>query len=142
VVPFSHWTPPAITPKRFATWFFVAPAPEGDVTIDGTEIHDHGWVRPAAALEHHAAGELELAPPTFVTLRQLAGHADVAGLLAAAAASTPERYVTRPARSASGETLLTWHGDVAYGGGDPDAPGPRHRLSWASLPWRYERHDA
>lgn len=140
VVPFSHWTPPAITPKRFATWFFVAPAPDGDVTVDGAEIHDHGWIGPAAALQHHAAGELDLAPPTFVTLHQLAAHDDVAGLLTAAAAATPEHFVTHPARTAAGEALLTWHGDVAYGGGDPDTPGPRHRLRWSSLPWRYERH--
>ena len=29
LVVFAHWTPPAITVKRFLTWFFIAPAPEG-----------------------------------------------------------------------------------------------------------------
>ena len=29
LVPFSHWTPPPITPRRFATWFFLARASEG-----------------------------------------------------------------------------------------------------------------
>ena len=23
LIPFSHWTPPAITPRRFLTWFFI-----------------------------------------------------------------------------------------------------------------------
>ena len=38
------------SPRRFATWFFVAPAPEGAVTIDGGEIQDcGGWRRPRAS---------------------------------------------------------------------------------------------
>ena len=44
---FSHWTPPPISPKRFATWFFAAPAPEGRVQVDGGEIHDYAWWAPA-----------------------------------------------------------------------------------------------
>ena len=43
---FSHWTPPPIAPKRFGTWFFAAPAPAGEITIDGGEIHDHAWMAP------------------------------------------------------------------------------------------------
>src|SRR5262249_45640549 len=41
LVPFAHWTPPPVAPKRFATWFFLAPAPSAEVAIDGGEIHDH-----------------------------------------------------------------------------------------------------
>jgi 8-oxo-dGTP pyrophosphatase MutT (NUDIX family) len=138
-VPFSHWTPPPLVPKRFSTWFFLAPAPDGAVTIDGGEIHDHGWLRPADALEHHARGELDLAPPTWVTLHHLAAHRDVAAVLDAMAIATIERYETWPARTADGTTLLCWHGDCAYGGGDPDAHGPRHRLDMTRHPWRYDR---
>src|SRR5687767_9702722 len=32
---FAHWTAPPQSPKRFATWFFLAPAPAGSVVIDG-----------------------------------------------------------------------------------------------------------
>ena len=28
LVTFSHWTPPASTPRRYLTWFFIARAPE------------------------------------------------------------------------------------------------------------------
>jgi 8-oxo-dGTP pyrophosphatase MutT (NUDIX family) len=68
---FSHWTPPPSTPKRFATWFFAARASEHGVSIDGGEIQNHEWLSPATALARHAAGEIDLAPPTWVTLYQL-----------------------------------------------------------------------
>ena len=45
--PFAHWVPPPVTAKRFATWFFLGPAPEGAVTVDMGEIHDHRWLQPA-----------------------------------------------------------------------------------------------
>src|SRR3954447_7045124 len=35
LVPFSHWTTPPGPPRRFATWFFLAPVGDGDVTTDG-----------------------------------------------------------------------------------------------------------
>ena len=46
----SHWRLPRSRTRRFATWFFVAPAPAGAVTIDGGEIHDSAWMRPGDAL--------------------------------------------------------------------------------------------
>jgi 8-oxo-dGTP pyrophosphatase MutT (NUDIX family) len=52
-VPLSHWTPPPESPRRFTTWFFLAPAPQGDVVVDGTEIADHRWIAPADALRLH-----------------------------------------------------------------------------------------
>src|SRR5438067_146089 len=73
LVPFSHWIPPPQAPKRFSTWFFLAPAPAvHDVSVDGAEIHDHEWRRPADAVALRDAGEIELAPPTWVTLWRLA----------------------------------------------------------------------
>jgi len=90
LVPFAHWTPPPVAPKRFATWFFLAPAPAGVVSIDGGEIHDHVWVSPATAFERHAAGEIQLAPPTWVTLHWLAESPDVESALRRARRDTVE----------------------------------------------------
>jgi len=139
LVPLSHWLPPPIAPKRFSTWFFLAPAPEGSVVVDGGEITHHEWLTPAAVLARHATGEIVLAPPTWVTLHQLGEHATVADALAAAATLDQLPYFeTHMARS--GERLLSmWSDDAGYESEDPDAPGPRHRLYMDEGGWTYER---
>jgi 8-oxo-dGTP pyrophosphatase MutT (NUDIX family) len=139
LVPFAHWEPPPVAPKRFATWFFMGRAPEGAVTVDGGEIHDHRWAAPAAALAARDAGEIELAPPTWVTLHRLAAHADVASALADAEATEPEFFVTHIARVGEGAIAALWHGDAGYESGDGDAAGPRHRLLMLDSGWVYER---
>jgi 8-oxo-dGTP pyrophosphatase MutT (NUDIX family) len=138
LVPLSHWIPPAQAPRRYATWFFLAPAPLADlVTIDGGEIHEHGWLRPADALAQHASGHIELAPPTWMTLQTLAGAASVADALAEAGARDPVRFATHMAVSDSGPVAL-WHGDAGYRDGDVSRPGARHRLWMRPGGWRYE----
>jgi 8-oxo-dGTP pyrophosphatase MutT (NUDIX family) len=139
LVPFAHWTPPPVAPKRFTTWFFLAPAPAGIVSIDGGEIHDHLWVTPSEALERHGAGEIQLAPPTWVTLHWLVESTSVAAALQRARTETVEYFSTRIARGEDGELVAVWHGDVAYDGGDLAAAGGRHRLAMINGGWRYER---
>jgi len=136
-VPFAHWVPPPIAPKRFATWFFAVRSLSGDVVVDGGEIHEHAWLTPAGALARHVAGELQLAPPTWVTLWELATHGSVDDVLDAARAREPEHYATRPLQI-DDVAVLTWHGDAAYESG-VDTPGARHRLWMVDGGWRYER---
>lgn len=140
LVPLAHWTPPAMAPKRFLTWFFLAPAPAGTVRIDLGEIHEHAWVRPRTALDRRNALEIDLAPPTWVTLEWLAVRPDVATAIAAARRAEPERFATRIVATADGPVAL-WAGDAAYAVDDVDvdAPGGRHRLVMATAGWRYER---
>jgi 8-oxo-dGTP pyrophosphatase MutT (NUDIX family) len=139
LVAISHWTPPPVTPKRFSTWFFIAPAPEGAVRIDDGEIHEHMWVSPRGALDQRDNGVIELAPPTWVTLHTLSEAHDTADALARAAALEPLVFVTRIAKTAEGLAAL-WVGDHAYESGDDvDAPGARHRLVMTETTWRYER---
>jgi 8-oxo-dGTP pyrophosphatase MutT (NUDIX family) len=147
LVPLSHWTPPPQAPKRFATWFFVAPMPDGasEVVVDGSEIGDHVWTTPAAALASQSRGEVELLPPTWVSLHQLAGHDDVAAALAAVVARPTETYQTRIVGAGGGVLVSLWHPDAAYPAratddpGPLDAPGPRHRLYMDPAGWRFER---
>jgi 8-oxo-dGTP pyrophosphatase MutT (NUDIX family) len=140
LVPFSHWTPPPQSPKRFATWFFLAACPEGGplVTVDGGEIHDHAWMRPQDAISRRDTGEIELSPPTWITLHHLARAEHLEAALARARGSEPERFATRLAEVA-GALVALYAGDVAYEGGDVEAPGPRHRLLMARDVWSYER---
>ncbi len=139
LVPFSHWTPPMETPRRYATWFFVARAAEGEVLVDGGEIRDHAWLTPQEVLERRARGEVDLAPPTFVTLTDLADHGDVDTALASAERRSPvPRYSTRWGVLDDGAVAL-WAGDAGYDTNDPDVPGRRHRLWMLPDGWRLER---
>lgn len=141
VLPFSHWTPPLVNMRRFITWFFVARAGEGEVVIDDGEIHESTWMRPIEALKRRDEGVIELAPPTFVTLSELATFADVDSALAAIEGRSPERFQTVMATGDDGMVVL-WHGDAGYETADARAAGARHRLEVRkSGPWRYERTD-
>ncbi len=136
--PLSHWTPPPITPRRFLTWFFVAVAPEGDVQVDGGEIHEHVWMSAERALERRDAGEIELAPPTWVTLHALAEWHDTAHAVAALRDHEPFRYETHIAMGEGGPIAL-WQGDAGWDETDATKPGPRHRLSMSGDHWTYQR---
>jgi 8-oxo-dGTP pyrophosphatase MutT (NUDIX family) len=134
----AHWTPPALTPRRFATWFFVGPAPAGAVTIDGGEIHDSAWMKPADAIARRDLGEVELAPPTWMTLHYLDQFTDVDALMSDAQARAPEVYETVIGRTDDGMVAM-WSGDAGYDTADPTTPGPRNRLHMANA-WRLERN--
>lgn len=125
---FAHWTPPPSTPKRFATWFFAARANDDAVSIDGGEIQNHQWLHPAVALQRHAASEIDLAPPTWVTLHHLSLYPNVDAALAAFAATPPRYYETHVAKRADGMRVAMWKGDAGYEAHDPDLDGARHRL--------------
>jgi 8-oxo-dGTP pyrophosphatase MutT (NUDIX family) len=136
-VPFSHWTTPPGPPRRFATWFFLAEAPTGEIGTDGSEITDHRWMRPVDALAARAAGEIELPPPTFVSLTRLQRFATVADALDDARAATYLRYEPRLHRVEGGMVHL-YAGDVAY---DDvallDETEPHHRLLSVGTEWEY-----
>lgn len=140
--PFSHWTPPATTPKRFLTWFFAARAGEGEVAIDHGEIHESDWMSPREALRRQQVKEIELAPPTFVSLSDLARFTSVEEALGIVAARTPERFNTVIGLAEPGPVAM-WHGDAGYEIADPAAEGDRHRLTMTrGGPWSYVRNPA
>jgi len=124
----SHWTPPPVEIKRFSTWFYAARAPDTEVTIDDGEITDSRWIRPADALSQHGEREIELVPPTYVTLHYLSRYETVDEALAGVGRDGPRRYLTQMVKTEHGMAAL-WEGDVAYESKDPTAEGPRHRLS-------------
>ena len=138
LVPFSHWTGGAGPARRYAAWYFLAPAPVGEVVCDGYEIVDHRWISPAAAVAGRDRGELAVVAPTWVTLHTLAGAGSVADALAMAARRGPVVYRSRV--SVDGDRrIVLWHGDAGYDTGDPAVPGPRHRLTMADGGWAFER---
>ena len=140
LVCFSHWIPPPIAPKRFATWFFVVTAPEDqEVEVDGSEITDHEWFRPADKIRMRNEGEEDdMLPPTYVTLTELAAKETAAELLEFAKARKPPLYATKIAIS-DDKAVSLWAGDAGYEAGDADLPGPRHRLVMSDENWKYQR---
>ena len=128
-VHFAHWTPPPSPGKRFATWFFAAAAPDiTDIAIDGGEIKESAWIRPATAIERHGAGEIDLVPPTWVTLYHLSRYSPTSQVLAHFAGATARVYQTRVAKNTAGVRVAMWTGDAGYEPWDADADGERHRL--------------
>ena len=137
---FSHWTPPPITPRRFITWFFIAATLDAEVVVDGSEIREHAWKSPETALAERDLGEIELAPPTWVSLHRIANWNRVDEALAAVAATTPDRFETRIVVSGDGPSAL-WEGDAGWPDGDATGAGPRHRLNMRDGAWQYERSE-
>jgi 8-oxo-dGTP pyrophosphatase MutT (NUDIX family) len=140
LVTLSFWLPPPQAARRFATWFFLAPAAEQPaVVVDDREIHEHRWYTPVAAMAARDDGHIQLAPPTFTTLWWLSQRPDVVSALADGSARPPERFMSRLAFDAEGRMRATlWEGDAGYGDADLDRPGPRRRLWVDPGGWRVE----
>jgi hypothetical protein len=112
-------------------------APEGAVTVDDGEIHEHQWIRPGDAMARRETGEIEIIPPTWMTLRLLTEESTVESTLAAASARDPQIYRTHIAHVDGGIASL-WQGDAAYDDGDTTKPGRRNRLLMLDDGWRVE----
>ena len=97
----GHWITPEFEPRRFDTRFFVAALPPQQRARDVSGEADHAaWLPVAEALAGHDDGRLAMLPPTVVSLRELAGYADVAAVLAASRTVRPllPRLVERDGR--------------------------------------------
>ena len=140
LVTFSRWVTPPGQVRRFDTWFYATAlsVDATDVVIDDGEIRDHVWQNPIEAIRRYEAGEVALAPPTYVTLLQLAAHGPARAhetIGAIGAAPTPEFHPVVCKRD-DGLTML-YGGDAGYDTADPAAAGPRHRLDVVNGQWSY-----
>ncbi|MCZ6619850.1 MAG: NUDIX hydrolase [Gammaproteobacteria bacterium] len=136
---FAHWTPPPGPQKRFATWFFAAHLREThEVKIDDGEIDDHTWIRPADALARHNAREIDIVPPTWVTLYHLSLYRPASAMLQHFRDNETKVYATRVVKAADGSRVAMWHGDAGYQDWDADIEGHRHRLLMAKSGFVFE----
>ena len=128
-VSFAHWTPPASTPKRFATWFYVATvSPDQKVSVDGGEILNHRWVDPDQALLLQAEGKIDLAPPTWISLFHVGQYNNGKEVLSALSGQKDKIYETCIVKNEQGVRVALWSGDAGYEKGIADIEGERHRL--------------
>ncbi len=134
----SHWTTPVVEPKRFSTWFYVAPvACDDEVVIDGGEIHDSRWIAIKDAVKGHECGELGMFPPTYLTLTYLSRYNSVAELLKGEAETVPPDVQPIMAR-ANNELVLMLKGDAGYESGNAALfEGPQHRATLRGEYWHY-----
>ncbi|WP_425860210.1 NUDIX hydrolase [Arthrobacter sp. TWP1-1] len=141
----SQWTPMQSLPRRFRTWFMLAPASSVTVELNSEEHSNFAWLAPADALALHVKGEMMLLPPTWVTLHHLAALKTVSQALATAKASEPFAYNTHvlmPDGAAAVDARpsgVMWSGDTAYPGPSHVSPRARHRLTTTALPWVFEQ---
>ncbi|MCA9644950.1 MAG: hypothetical protein KC492_29880, partial [Myxococcales bacterium] len=96
------------------------------------------WLSPKAALKVHARDELELPPPTFVTLCKLARFNCIREAMESLERREPERFTPRPVVGPSGIVSL-YEGDAGYEAADVSALGRRRRLLMPNAgSWRFE----
>jgi 8-oxo-dGTP pyrophosphatase MutT (NUDIX family) len=136
---FAHWTPPASTPRRYQTWFFAsALSHEQEIQTDGYEIQNHEWIKPGDALEKHAAGKIDLAPPTWITLYHLSKYSPTSAILDQFHSQPEKFYATHVAKRADGVRVAMWAGDAGYEATDADIEGDRHRLVMTENGFEFE----
>ena len=112
---FSHWITPEGQPRRYDTRFFVARAPEAQEALhDEVETIASVWITPAEALARFEAGELDLMPPTMVTLRQIGRFERAGDLLAAAAVNTDIPAIQPRVVKDSGGVRILLPGDDGF----------------------------
>lgn len=135
---FAHWTTPEQPGKRYATWFFIAAVDAAQqVRVDGCEIDLHQWLRPRQALAAHRSGAVDMLPPTYVTLLELADCADAAAALALYRQRPVLEILPRMAADSS-RLIMLYPGDAGYADCVAECEGPRHRCWQGDDGWHYQ----
>ena len=89
LVPFAHWITPVVRPRRYDTYFYLAPAPPEQVARhDGHEAVDSIWVAPGQAAADGASHRVKMIFATRFNLQKLARNTSSAAAFAAARADT------------------------------------------------------
>lgn len=113
LVPWARWITPVGEVRRYDTWFFVAPCPaDQEPRPRGGEMDQVVWLRPAEALERFERRELQLLPPTSVTLREIAALASVEDVLQAAESRQITPIQPTIVRDAAGLGVVLPDGEV------------------------------
>ncbi len=126
---FHHWTTPVVEPRRFATYFFYGKVEEGNtnVQIDDGEIKEHIWIQPQEAIAKLRAGELQMLPPTLMSL-QLISRCKTAQEAFDFLEKKEPQYILPVLKTEGAVFHCLYEGDAGYETGDANKEGARHRL--------------
>jgi len=131
----AHWITDRDLPRRFDVPFLVARMPADQAPVaDEAEQFEPVWVRPADALERHAAGKFFMIFPTIRTLERLAKF-DSAGAVLQACASEQPLWTSCPrAGLLNGAEARYMEHETPYGELALASPDGQivHRLDWRS----------
>jgi len=137
LVPVSHWTTPKSQKKRFATQFYMGLLTQDvSVEVDQSEIIDHVWLTPQDALEQQAAGQLEMMPPTFVTLASISKHQNYNDILSYVQEFGTQAYKPRIKVRSPGNATFLYQGDSGYSNCDPSLKEQLNRCEMTE--WKIE----
>ena len=130
IIFFRHWTTPVIEPRRFATWFFFGELPDNsnEVKIDDSEIKEHLWIHPQAAIDKLEVGELAMLPPTLMCLQLIRKCQSVAEVRQKMEQLEPI-FILPVLQQKGNNMICLYEGDAGFESGEADTPGARHRLS-------------
>jgi len=122
----AHWVTPPVEGKRFDTRFFVAWLPPGQVPAhDEKETTESSWMTAADAIRAGDERQIQLPPPTWMTLRELEAFKSVEQIIAAARTRTVVRREPRLVQEDGLRVLVM--------------PDNRTRFVWLDGYWRPER---
>ena len=137
---FARWVTPVTAKKRFDTWFYVtllSSEQDTPVAVDGSEIQEHRWMSPSAVLKARDSKELEIMPPTYLTLLEIKDFTQYAELI--------DFYEQREfpdimpkTHHIDGKMLLLYPGDAGYEVNDTTITDePQHRFLMGPDKWQY-----
>ncbi|MFT5683434.1 MAG: 8-oxo-dGTP pyrophosphatase MutT (NUDIX family) [Myxococcota bacterium] len=110
----SWWVTPDSEPKRYDTRFFITalrPDEVPEISHDEIETVSSQWMRPVDAL---AADDFFLAPPTFLTLRELSAFDTAAEAMAAAAIQPVAPIMPTHGHNEDGSFVIALPGDPLH----------------------------
>lgn len=130
----AHWVTDRDLPRRFEVPFLVARMPPGQSPVaDEAEQFEPVWVRPADALQRHAAGNFFIIFPTIRTLQRLQAFATVQAVLQACAATEQPLWTSCPrAGLLAGKEVRYMEHEHPYGELQLVSPDGQivHQLDW------------
>ncbi len=137
LVYWSWWITPRQERRRYDTRFFVAGVTRDqalDAAHDAREVVDSDWWTAAETLTRFEAGEIFLAPPTFITLLELRDLPTVDAVLAAARLRTPPPIEPSVGVEPDGSLAIVMPGDPEHPQDEP-IPGLPQRLVMSQGRW-------